>query len=99
MFLFREKNSRPALSSYPVVILVAAYGGVAHIDRVEVPMDDGETWRQWRYVWEAGDKGSFTVMSRRLDAEGNQQPMNAEWNVLGYGNNGVTEHAVTVRMT
>lgn len=38
-------------------------------------------------------------MSRAFDGEGNEQPMNAEWNVLGYGNNGVTEHAVTIRIT
>jgi len=25
--------------------------------------------------------------------------MQAEWNVLGYGNNGVREHAVTVTIT
>ncbi|MCG6879039.1 MAG: sulfite oxidase [Deltaproteobacteria bacterium] len=101
------------LSAGPVVILGAAYGGETDIDRVEVSGDNGETWRQaeligpaapyawrqWQYVWETGDKGSFTVMSRAFDGEGNQQPMNAEWNVLGYGNNGVTEHAVTIRIT
>ena len=99
-------------SSGPVVILGAAYGGEADIDRVDVSTDKGETWRQaeligpaapyawrqWQYVWEAGDKGSFTVMSRAFDREGNEQPMNAKWNVLGYGNNGVSEHAVTIRI-
>ena len=92
----------------PVVILGAAYGGEAEIDRVEVSTDNGKSWhlaeligpiapyawRQWQYVWNAGEKGSFTVMSRAFDLEGREQPMNAAWNVLGYGNNGVTEHAV-----
>ncbi|MEJ2588227.1 MAG: sulfite oxidase [Deltaproteobacteria bacterium] len=97
------------LSAGTVVILGAAYSGEVDIDRVEVSMDNGESWRQaeligpaapyawrlWEYVWEAGDKGSFTVMSRAFDRKGREQPMEAEWNVLGYGNNGVSEHAVS----
>jgi len=100
------------LSAGPVVILGAAYGGEADVDRVEVSVNNGKiwrqadligpaepyAWRQWQYVWEPGGKGSFTVMSRAFDREGHEQPMNAEWNVLGYGNNGVREHAVTVHI-
>jgi hypothetical protein len=37
-------------------------------------------------------------MARATDHQGRQQPMQAEWNALGYGNNGVHEHAVTVRV-
>lgn len=95
-----------------VVILGAAYGGESGVERVEVSLDQGKTWtaaqfigpheqfawRQWQYIWEAGEKGEFTLMSRAIDAQGNVQPMNAEWNVLGYGNNGVEEHAITVRI-
>jgi len=101
------------LTAGPVVILGAAYGGEADIDRVEVSIDNGISWRQaeligpaehyawrqWQCVWKAGEKGSFTVLSRAFDREGREQPMNAEWNVLGYGNNGVREHAVTVQIT
>jgi hypothetical protein len=35
-------------------------------------------------------------MSRATDAQGRRQPMQAVWNSLGYGNNGVREHAVKV---
>jgi hypothetical protein len=35
-------------------------------------------------------------MARATDSAGNEQPMNARWNVLGYGNNGVQEHAISV---
>ena len=38
-------------------------------------------------------------MARAVDDTGRPQPMQAEWNVLGYGNNGVREHAVTVSIT
>jgi len=95
-----------------VVILGAAYAGESDVERVEVSLDQGKTWaaaqfigpheqfawRQWQYIWEAREKGEFTLMSRAIDAQGNAQPMNAAWNVLGYGNNGVEEHAVTVRI-
>ncbi len=101
------------ISSGSVVILGAAYGGEADIDRVAVSTDGGDTWRQaeligpaapyawrqWQYVWKAEEKGSFTVMSRAFDGDGREQPMEAAWNVLGYGNNGVREHAVTFRIT
>ncbi len=35
-------------------------------------------------------------MARATDSQGNEQPMEARWNVLGYGNNGVQEHAIAV---
>jgi sulfite oxidase len=93
-----------------VTILGAAYAGPIDVEGVDVSVDSGQTWnraafigphepfawRQWRYLWEVGKKGQYTLMSRATDAEGRQQPINAQWNVLGYGNNGVLEHAVSV---
>jgi DMSO/TMAO reductase YedYZ molybdopterin-dependent catalytic subunit len=90
----------------------AAYAGVAGIQGVEVSVDDGKTWnpakligpqetyawRHWEYLWEAKDKGEYTIMSRATDGNGRQQPENAHWNVLGYGNNGIREHAVLVQL-
>jgi hypothetical protein len=37
-------------------------------------------------------------MARATDTHGRQQPETGQWNVLGYGNNGVREHAVKVRI-
>ena len=93
-----------------IVILGAAYAGEAHVDQVQVSVDDGKTWydaefigpdtpyawRQWQYVWSADQPGRYTIKSRAVDAQGRQQPLQASWNVLGYGNNGVEEHAVQV---
>jgi sulfite oxidase len=101
------------LPAGPVTILGAAYAGESDIESLEVSVDNGKTWapavfigphepfawRQWQFVWEASEKGSFTIMARATDSEGHQQPMNAFWNFLGYGNNGVTEHAVTVNIS
>jgi DMSO/TMAO reductase YedYZ molybdopterin-dependent catalytic subunit len=99
-----------SLSPGTIVILGAAYAGEQEVERVEVSMDGGATWqaaefigprepyawRQWQVVWEVAEPGEYSIMARATDAGGNRQPMHAAWNVLGYGNNGVTEHAVRV---
>ena len=95
-----------------VTILGAAYAGESDVERVEVSTDHGKTWnkatfigphepfawRQWQYVWSVKGEGEYTILSRATDTAGNQQPMNADWNVLGYGNNGVREHAVAIKI-
>jgi DMSO/TMAO reductase YedYZ molybdopterin-dependent catalytic subunit len=95
-----------------VVVLGTAYAGEEMVERVEVSVDGGISWkpaqfigpkepfawRQWQYVWEGAERGEHLLMSRAADAQGRLQPMQAEWNALGYGNNGVREHAVTVRV-
>ena len=96
-----------------VTVLGAAYAGEAEVERVELSVDNGKTWsaatfigpnepyawRQWQFLWSAKEKGEYTLLSRATDTHGNKQPMNANWNVLGYGNNGVREHAVAVQIT
>jgi len=100
------------LSPGPVTILGAAYAGEADIQSVEISVDGGTVWhaaeliglhtefawRQWQYVWQAREQGPYTLLCRATDSEGNSQPMEAEWNVLGYGNNGIKEHAVRVHI-
>jgi DMSO/TMAO reductase YedYZ molybdopterin-dependent catalytic subunit len=98
------------LAAGTVVVLGAAYAGEAEVERVEVSLDGGASWnpaevigphepfawRQWQYLWKADAKGDYLIMSRATDVEGRQQPMQAVWNSLGYGNNGVREHAVNI---
>jgi len=96
-----------------IVILGAAFAGEIDVARVEVSTDDGRTWasaafigphapyawRQWQYLWNVGENGVYTLMARATDSAGRQQPMQSSWNVLGYGANGVEEHAVCVRIS
>jgi DMSO/TMAO reductase YedYZ molybdopterin-dependent catalytic subunit len=100
------------IASGTVTVLGAAYGGEAEVQTVEVSTDNGKTWspadfigprdtyawRLWQYLWQAGEKGKWTLMARATDNRGNKQPLQATWNVLGYGNNGVREHAVNVHI-
>ena len=95
-----------------VPIRGAAYAGEAAIKKIEVSVDQGASWhparlvgpeqpyawRHWEYLWEVNTAGEYTIMARATDEGGVCQPENATWNVLGYANNGVREHAVTVRI-
>ncbi len=110
--IITQPLSNETLPPGPVTLLGAAYAGEADIQRVEVSVDNGNTWnratfiglhepfawRQWQYVWKPEEKGTYTIMARATDSQDRQQPMNGQWNVLGYGNNGVREHAVAVHI-
>lgn len=99
-----------SLAADTVVVQGAAYAGEARVEGVEVSVDGGVAWssaqfigpdepyawRQWQYVWREPPRGGAEIMARAADDRGRLQPMHAEWNVLGYGNNGVRNHAVRV---
>ncbi|HET7744969.1 MAG TPA: sulfite oxidase [Gaiellaceae bacterium] len=87
-----------------------AWSGEAEIVGVEVSTDGGRTWssgelgddalgrwawRSWRFLWQAGP-GEHELCCRARDAAGNQQPLEAPWNVGGYSNNAVQRVPVTV---
>jgi DMSO/TMAO reductase YedYZ molybdopterin-dependent catalytic subunit len=90
----------------------AAYAGEAGIQAVDISVDDGRTWkparligfqktyawRHWEYLWDVRQAGQYTIMVRATDTSGRQQPETARWNVLGYANNGIREHAVVVHI-
>ncbi|MGD9331266.1 MAG: sulfite oxidase [Desulfobacterales bacterium] len=95
-----------------IVVLGAAYAGEDRVEQIDVSTDGGATWhpaewigpdepyawRQWQFVGEVMEPGSHTLMSRATDSRGRQQPAKAAWNFLGYGNNGVKEHAVNIHV-
>ncbi|MGD9058138.1 MAG: sulfite oxidase [Desulfobacterales bacterium] len=107
-----EPENAETLPAGIVPIRGAAYAGEAGIQTVDVSVDDGKTWqparligpdetyawRHWEYLWEARQTGEFRIMTRATDTMGRQQPETANWNVLGYGNNGIREHAIVVNI-
>jgi DMSO/TMAO reductase YedYZ molybdopterin-dependent catalytic subunit len=100
------------LSAGVIPIRGAAYAGEDGIKEVAVSVDNGQSWqpanligldvpyawRHWEYLWEAKSKGTVTIMSRATSTSGEKQPDTATWNVLGYCNNGVQEHGITVQI-
>ncbi len=109
--IFEPENDQTSPAGI-IPVRGAAYAGEAGIEKVEVSFDDGATWhpadligpdqpyawRHWEYLWEVDKDGEYTIMACATDIEGHRQPETADWNALGYGNNGVREHAVTIRI-
>jgi sulfite oxidase len=79
-----------------------AWVGEGAIERVEVSIDEGKTWRRAelaragdRYAWRtftyehrAERPGYLTLLARAWDDRGNVQPAVPYWNPLGYFWNG-----------
>ena len=87
-----------------------AWSGEAEITNVEVSTDGGATWaeaeltpgsdgrwawRGWRFAWLA-EPGEHELWCRARDEAGNEQPLEAQWNLGGYANNAVQRVPVTV---
>jgi DMSO/TMAO reductase YedYZ molybdopterin-dependent catalytic subunit len=104
-FLTRTRQLEPGTS----VLRGRAWSGLAPVTAVEVSVDDGRTWapaeledelgrwawRGWSFSWSA-TKGEHVLCARARDGDGNEQPLDAEWNVGGYANNGVQRVTVNV---
>ena len=87
-----------------------AWCGGSEITGVDISTDGGRTWapaalgeqslgrwawRSWRHAW-AAEAGEYELCCRARDAAGNEQPLDAPWNVGGYVNNAVQRVTVTV---
>jgi DMSO/TMAO reductase YedYZ molybdopterin-dependent catalytic subunit len=53
-------------------------------------------WRRWELPWRATTPGPITLRSRAFDEAGDTQPVEAEWNRLGYANNAIQTVDLTV---
>ena len=110
--IITEPLNGETLSAGVVAIRGAAYAGEVGIKKVDISVDGEDrwiaanligpeapyAWRHWEYLWDAKKKGDYTIMVRATDTKGRRQPESAHWNVLGYGNNGIQEHAVVVHI-
>jgi DMSO/TMAO reductase YedYZ molybdopterin-dependent catalytic subunit len=94
----------------PVTLTGKAWAGRVGVSAVEVSVDGGASWskaqlpelglpyawRTWTFRWNA-TPGEHMLFVRAIDADGNMQPLDQEWNFGGYGNNGVQRVNVIVR--
>jgi hypothetical protein len=83
-------------------------GGGVGIARVEVgidgmwreatldPIQGRHAWRGWRAAWNA-EPGQHVLSCRATDAAGETQPLDARWDMGGFGNNAVQRVDVWVR--
>ena len=93
----------------PVRLEGRAWSGWGAIEAVEVSADGGATWaaaelgeapepgawRGWARRWDA-QPGEHELCCRARDDAGNEQPVEADWNVGGYANTSVQRVPVTV---
>jgi DMSO/TMAO reductase YedYZ molybdopterin-dependent catalytic subunit len=100
---------RRFLPAGPVVLEGRAWSGWDPIERVEVSVDGGASWRDaelgdppgpsawapWRHEWDA-PVGEYVLCVRAHDAGGRSQPDAPPWNVGGYANNAIQRISVTV---
>jgi sulfite oxidase len=85
-----------------------AWSGYGDIATVEVSADGGETWqaadlaRAGRRAWVrfslpwSATRGEHVLLARATDERRLRQPVQAAWNLKGYGQNGIHAVAVTV---
>jgi DMSO/TMAO reductase YedYZ molybdopterin-dependent catalytic subunit len=86
-----------------------AWSGAAPIARVEVRVSGGSwqearlvserkrhSWQWWELITRVPEPGVVTLRARATDLAGHTQPELAEWNRLGYGNNGIHEVPIQI---
>jgi len=108
--LITEPSPHDELPRGALAVRGVAWSGAAPIARVEISVN-GERWQDARLIgerqrhrwqwWElltrVHDPGPLTVRARATDLAGRTQPDVADWNRLGYGNNGIQQ--VPIRIT
>ncbi|MED1470949.1 sulfite oxidase [Bacillus salipaludis] len=70
-------------------IEVSVDGGVTWNHANLVPQPERYAWVRWEYKWEVLEKGEYSILSRAVDSEGQEQPKEAMWNRKGYGFNAI----------
>jgi hypothetical protein len=86
----------------PVEVRGRAWSGWAPVTRVDLTVDDGDTWveaeldparesdpyawRGWRATWDV-KPGEHCLSALARDASGRRQPVRAAWNRGGFANN------------
>jgi DMSO/TMAO reductase YedYZ molybdopterin-dependent catalytic subunit len=97
------------LAAGPRTVRGFAWSPYGRIARVECSLDGGATWTdarllepnqplawvRWEVDWDPVP-GSYEILTRATDEQGNSQPDSVNWNSLGYLYNAVVAHPVTV---
>jgi DMSO/TMAO reductase YedYZ molybdopterin-dependent catalytic subunit len=108
--LITEPHPDEALNLGEVAVRGVAWSGAAAIARVEVSIGGGpwhearllgernrHSWQWWELIARIERSGHTSIRARAVDLAGRTQPLQPEWNRLGYGSNAVQEISVRVR--
>jgi DMSO/TMAO reductase YedYZ molybdopterin-dependent catalytic subunit len=107
--LITEPSPHAEVSSGELAIRGVAWSGAAPIARVEVSVNGSGwqdarlvsernrySWQWWELITRVDATDDLVLRARATDLAGRTQPERAEWNRLGYGNNGI--QAVPIRV-
>jgi sulfite oxidase len=108
--LISSPEDGQAVMAGGVRIKGVAWAGETRIAKVEISIDEGNTWqpaqlvgddrlyawRQWQFLWQATIQGTFAIVCRATDERGHVQPAVTSWNPSGFLWNGWDR--VTVRV-
>ncbi|WP_088104548.1 sulfite oxidase [Halalkalibacter urbisdiaboli] len=87
-----------------------AWTGQGEISKVEISIDNGETWADakimkgskyewttWTYEWTVHQQGEYTILSKATDSTERTQPYTAFWNRKGYGYHAMDHITVNIK--
>ncbi len=107
--LITEPTPHTAVHAGELAIRGVAWSGAAPISRVEVSVNGGDwqdarlvsernrySWQWWELMTRVDESGDLILRARATDLAGRTQPERAEWNRLGYGNNGIQQIPIRV---
>lgn len=94
----------------PIKVKGLCWDGGDGIDRVEISIDGGNTWRmaqlkenpgrfswrQWHYTFQSREKGPLNIMAKATGRKGTTQPMQFIQNPAGYHHNTVQSLTITI---
>ncbi len=95
--LIARPGEGAVLAAGEQIIQGVAFGGAGPIKRLEVSVDDGQSWRearlgpwpdpgawqQWLFSWKA-TPGAYVLRARATDSSGEMQQREPRWNPGGY---------------
>jgi DMSO/TMAO reductase YedYZ molybdopterin-dependent catalytic subunit len=76
---------------------VSADGGTTWQDAALGPARSSVAWRSFELSWTPGVAGAHGLWARATDASGDVQPLEQNWNALGYMNNAARPVRIEVR--
>ncbi len=103
--VFVEPDSTETVTAnHPCLVEGLAFNDGSSISKVELSLDNGQTWvattlnpeigkyswRRWKYTWTPPAKGTYHLAVRATDSKGNTQAKQ-QWNRSGYAR-GFMEH-------
>ena len=109
-FIITPDSETKLVAQLPLAIRGIAFSGYGSVSKLEVSVDDGNSWtsaqlgedhgpysfRTWSLAWTPPNPGRYFLSVRATDGKGNVQPDGGVWNTGGYLWNRIEREEVVV---